>query len=98
MEFSCTRPDMRGRCEVGSALVMLLTLGALPARTQHLIFTAIAASGVLSSVPSRATSAVFADFVAARGPFLCADCALLEAVLEVAAGRPPGLLCRAVLI
>tara|TARA_B110000444_G_scaffold193035_1_gene183052 strand:+ start:268 stop:585 length:318 start_codon:yes stop_codon:yes gene_type:complete len=92
--FCGTRPDIRGRCEVGSTLIMLLTMHALPAHTQSLMLAAIFASGALLAAPSAETAAVFSEFVAAHAPGLCGDCALFGAVRAVAAGRPPGPLCR----
>lgn len=92
LEFSAVDPRChRGHCEVGSALVMLMTLPMLPDSSRPKVVEAIAAAGALSVVPSSATSAVFRAFLATASIRTVPLSGLLDAIGTVASGRRCGL-------
>ena len=78
----------RGHCEVGSALVMLITLPLLPDRSRHMVVEAIDVASALGNTPSNSTVEIFRRFLATlrrtgSGP-------LFGAIRAVSAGRRCG--------
>lgn len=85
-------PDCRGHCEVGSALVMLLTLPLLPDRSRHMVVDAIDVAGALGNTPSNLTVKIFRRFFATLPLRRVGSGPLFGAIRAVAAGRRCGVI------